>query len=81
MTLTSTPMFSGLSGADVDSRGYGSASHMECVDRSLSKVPSLAVPAACASEGAAEYLRSQSNPRQVVSPNSSQTLPQDPFRM
>ena len=32
-------------------------------------------------EGAAEYFRSQPNPRQVMSPNSSQALPQDPFHM
>ena len=38
-------------------------------------------PAACASEGAAEYYRVQSYPRQVMSPNLSQTLSQDPFHM
>ena len=41
-------------GADLDSRGYGSASLAECLDR-LGGVSSLAAPAACASEGAAQY--------------------------
>ena len=79
-----SPIVSGLvdcPGADLDSRVYGSASFMECLDRSLGRVPSLAAPTACASEGAAEYFRSQPNPRQVMSPNSSQTLSQDPFPM
>ena len=83
-SVTSTPIVSGSGncpGGDLDSRGYGSASLMECLNRSLSRVPNLAAPAACASEGAAEYFRSQPNPRQVMSPNSSQTLPQDPFHM
>ena len=79
-STASTPIVSGLGNcpAGLDSRGYGSASLTECLDR-LSRVPNLAAPAACASEGAVEYFRSQPNPRQVVSPNSSQTLPQDPF--
>ena len=44
-SMASTPMFSGSGncpGADVELRGYGSASLMECLDRSLSGVPSLA---------------------------------------
>ena len=56
-STTSTSIISGLGscpGADLDSRGYGSASLMECLDGNLSRVPSLAAPAACASEGAAE---------------------------
>ena len=68
------------SGADLDSRGYGSAGLAECLDR-LGGVPSLAAPAACASDGAAEYYLSQPSLRQVMSPNSSQTLPQDPFHV
>ena len=36
-------------------------------------------PSACASESAAEYYRTQSLPRQVMNPNSSQTLRKDPF--
>ena len=44
-SMTPTSMFSGSGncpGADVESRGYGRASLMECLDRSLSRVPSLA---------------------------------------
>ena len=79
----STPIVSGLGnrpGADLESRGYGNASLAECLDR-LGGVPSLAAPAACASEGREGYYRSQPNPRHVMSLISSQTLPQDPFHM
>ena len=48
----------------------------ECLHR-MGNDFGLAAPAACASEGAPEYYRSQPHPRQVMSPNSSQTLPQD----
>ena len=75
-SMTSTPIVSGSSncpGADLDSRGYGSASVTECLNRNLTRVPSLAAPA--------EYFRSQPNPRQVMSPNSGQNLAQDPFDM
>ena len=71
-----TSRFGNPPGADLDSRGYGSASLAECLDR-LGGVSILAALAVCASEGAAEYYRPQPNPRQVVSPSSSQTLPQD----
>ena len=57
------------------SRACGSASLMEI----FSRLPKLNAPAACASQGAAEVLGAQANPRQVMSPNSSLTLPQDPF--
>ena len=52
-SMASTPEFSGSGncpGADVDLRGCGSASLIECLNRNLSRVPSLATPAACASE-------------------------------
>ena len=42
----------------------------------LNLPPLLPVPL-----GAAEILGIQSNPRQVMSPNSSPNLPQDPFRL
>ena len=54
-----TPIVSGLGscpGADLDLKGCGSARLLECLDRNLSRVSSLAAPAACASDGAAEYL-------------------------
>ena len=60
-----------------DSRGYGSASLTEV----LNSLPNLTALAACASQGAAEILGFQSNSRQVMSPNSSPNLPQDPFRL
>ena len=60
------------------SRGYRSAGLTERLNR-LGGIPRLADPATCASEGAAEYYRSQPYPRQVMSPNSSQTLPQDTY--
>ena len=69
-SMASAPRISGSGncpGPDADSRDYVRASLKECLDRNLSRVPSLAAPAAYASEGAAEYLRSQSNPRQVMS--------------
>ena len=56
-SITSTPIVSGSGncpGANLDSRGYGSASLIECLNRNLIRVPSLAALAACASEGAAE---------------------------
>ena len=52
-SIASRPTISGSGscpGADVDSRGYGSASLIECLSLNLSRVPSLATPAACASE-------------------------------
>ena len=55
-------------------RGCGGASLAEVLDR----IPKFD---ACASQGAAEFLGVQPNPRQVMSPNSSLTLPQDPFGM
>ena len=64
-SAASTPVASGLDncpGAYLDSRGYGSSILTECLNR-LGGVSSLAAPAACASKGAAEYLRSQPNPR------------------
>ena len=70
---TSTPIVSGSGnspGADLDSRGYGSASLAECLNQNLSRVPFLAAPAACASQGAAEYFRSQPNLRQYPCNNS-----------
>ena len=60
--MHSTPIVSGVGnrpGVDLDSRGYRSASLMECLNRDLNRVPSLAAPAACAFAGAAEYFRSQ----------------------
>ena len=57
----STPVVSGLGncpGADLELRGYGSVSLAECPDR-MGDVSGLAALAACASEGAAEYCRSQ----------------------
>ena len=42
-----------------DSKGYGSASLTEV----LNSLPNRAAPAACASQGAAEFLGVQSNPR------------------
>ena len=57
------------------SRGGGTASLAEI----LHGMPRFDVPAACASQDAAEFLGVQPNPRQVMSPNSSLTLPQDPF--
>ena len=75
---SSVPTFLGVDncpGVDGSSREYGSASLAEV----LNSVPSLAAPAVCASEGAAEFLRPQPNPRHVMSPNLSQNLPQDPF--
>ena len=75
-SMASTPIISGSGNcprADVDSRGYGSASLMECLDQNLSKVPSLAAPAACASEGAVEYLSFQPNPRHQHSMNHGST--------
>ena len=56
-----------------------SSSLTEYLDR-VGYVPELTAPAACASEGAAEYYRTQSHLRQAMSPNSSQTLPQNPFQ-
>ena len=75
LLLCSRPVASGLGNcpdADLDSKGFGSSSLAECLER-MGDVSGLAAPAACASEGAAEYYRSQPYPRQVVRPNSNQT--------
>ena len=45
-------------GAHQDSRGYGSANFAEV----LNSLPNLAAPAACASQGAAEFLAVQGPP-------------------
>ena len=45
-------------GADVDLRGHGGTTPAEV----LNNLPSLVDPAACASQRAAEFLGSQSNP-------------------
>ena len=55
----STPVASGLgnySGVGVDSKGFGRSSLAECLER-MAEISGFAVPAACASEGAAEYCR------------------------
>ena len=70
----STPLASGLGtypGVGVDSKGFGSSSLAECLER-LGDVAGLTAPAACASEGAAEHYRSQSHPRQAASTVVSQ---------
>ena len=51
------------SGVGEGSRGYGSAS----------------LPAACASQGAIEFLRTEQNPHQVMNLNLSSSLPQSFF--
>ena len=64
------------------SRGYGSASFAECLDR-LGEIASGSNPATCASEGAAgdDMSHTHTHTRQVVSPNSNQSLPQNSFQM
>ena len=65
-------------GAGEASMGYGSASLAECIDR-MGTQPNTTSLATCASGegniGSSPY----TNPRQVMSPKPSQTLPQDPF--
>ena len=63
-----------------DSKGFGSASLAECLDR-LGGLSNLAAPATCASGESNEGNLSQTDPRQVMSPSFSQTLPQDPFHV
>ena len=81
-SLTATPADSHSGsdfhpGADKDTRGYGSSSLAEV----LNSLPTFCDPAACASQGAAGFLGVQSDLRQVMSPNLSLNLPQDPFRL
>ena len=60
----STPFssrFRNFPGAGRDSKGFGSSSLVECLER-LGDVSGLTAPAACASEGAAEHYRAQSLP-------------------
>ena len=81
-STASTPIVSGLGtcpGLDLDSRGCGSASLMKCLDRNLSRVSSLAAPAACASEQAAEYFRSQPNLQQGYEPKLESDPSSGPF--
>ena len=59
----STLLASGLGivpGVGIDSRGIGSSSLAECIER-LSDAFGFTAPAACASEGAAEYYRTQTD--------------------
>ena len=63
------------------SRGFGSVSLAECLDR-MGTQSSTTFPATCASGEGNESTGSSphSTPQQVMTPNSSQTFPQDPFR-
>ena len=63
-------------GAGRDSRGYGRATLLECLER-LGVQSNPAVPATLASGERNEGNLSRADPRQVMSPNASQTLPQD----
>ena len=67
-------------GAGRSSRGFGRASFLECLDR-LGKRLNPAIPATCASGVSDVGNLSQTHQRQVMSPNSSQTLPQDPLHV
>ena len=65
----STPVSSGLGnypGVGVGSKGFGSSSLAECLER-MGDVSGLAAPAACSLEGAAEYYLCQPYPRHLQS--------------
>ena len=64
-------------GVGEGSRGYGSASFLEVLR--TQRATRLEIPAACASQGALEFLRTEQSPRQVMSPHSSSNLPQSFF--
>ena len=63
-----------------DSWGY-SRCHLVRVSEQTWRTPNPVVPATCASGKSNEGSLPHTDPRQVMSPNTSQTLPQDPFWM
>ena len=71
---------SGAAGAGGSTRAFGSASLTTCLNR-MGRQLNTTNPATCASgEGSVGSLP-HADPRQVMSPNSSQTLPQYPFHV
>ena len=65
-------------GAGSDSWGYSRATLLECLNRLGEQSNPVAT---CASGETNGGSLPHTDPRQVMSPNTSQTLPQDPFRM
>ena len=68
------------SGAGGSSKGIGSASLRECLDRMGAQL-NTTNPATCASGEDCVGSSPHANPRQAMSPNSSQALPQGRFHV
>ena len=69
------------SGAGRSPRGYGSASLIECLSRIGQQQNNTTNAATCFSVESNIGNLPQADPRQVLSPNSGQTLPQDPVHV